>query len=370
MIYIAVILTSTLLNYLSEKSKNKYFKHVFFIISLLMTAVFAGVRSYDTGTDIKTYVLYHFDIAKQSSLASYVQAKGTDSILYSIMIVVVSKLFPNAHWMLFFIQLYINIFFYIAAYRYGKYSYKSSTVFLFVYYCTFYIYVFNIMRQGMAVAMVVLGSVELLYNEKYKYYIVLNIFAILMHPTAIICLAIPILTRILNGKKDLSRKTFIFCMIILSCTVLLVFRFQNIIRSLITVGIVQERYLYSITTYLKDQANFEMYKLVFCMLMIILVCGMRKIKYKVIKELLIIFFMVSFSAYLVGGVSTFTERIGLYYWMIALCISSGYVVNDTWKIKYENYNFSIVIYAILMIVMCIYQFFVCNQAAAYPYVFM
>lgn len=341
-----------------------------FSFKFFITSVFAGVRSYETGTDIKTYVLYHFDIAKHSSLTAYINAKGTDSILYSIMIVLVSHVFPNAHWMLFFIQLYINIFFYIAAYQYNKYSQNSGTLFLLVYYCAFYIYTFNIMRQGMAVAMIVLACVELVYRRNYRFYLFINILAILMHPTAVICLVIPVLMRLFCSPKELSKKTLMVSSAVLATTIIITFQFRNVIESLIAWGLVKERYLYSATTLLKDKVNFETYKLLFCILILLLVYRIKNINFKLIKELTIVFLMISFSAYLLGGVSTFTERIGLYFWMAGLCISSGYIIHYSVKIKLGTIELSRTLYVILMFAMCIFQFFVCNQAAAYPYAFM
>lgn len=370
MIYLEIIAISTALYYISEKCKNKNIRRILIILSVLITAVFSGVRSYETGTDIKTYVLYHFDIAKHSSLLSYVRLKGADSILYSIMIVFVAHVFPNAHWMLFFIQLYINVFFYIAAYKYNLYSHKSGTLFLLVYYCTFYIYTFNIMRQGMAVAMIVLACVELIYKKNYKLYFFMNIMAFLMHPTAIICFIIPILMKLFCDPRDLSKKTFSVSAIILSITVILVLQFQRVIEGLVALGIVKERYLYSATTLLKSKADFETYKLLFCMLMLLITLGICKKEYMVVKELTITFLMISFAAYLVGGVSTFTERIGLYFWMAGLCVSSGYVVHNSFKLKCGTVELTESIYILFMIAMCVFQFFVCNQAAAYPYAHM
>lgn len=370
MIYIGIISLSTVLYLFSEKCKSKPLRLLLVIISLLITTVFAGIRSYETGTDIKTYVLYHFDIAKHGSLLDYINAKGTDSIIYSMMIVFVSHIFPNAHWMLFFIQLYINIFFYIAAHKYNKYSQKSGALFLFVYYCTFYIYTFNIMRQGMAISMLVLGCIELIYKRKYKFYLFMNLMAFLMHPTAAICLIIPVLMKLFCNSKKLSKKGVMISILILVCAVIVVFQFQNIIQTLITVGIVKKRYLNIITTLLKERIDFEKYKLVFCILILLLVSGIKKVEFKLIKEITVIFLMISFSAYLVGGVSTFTERIGLYFWMPALCISSGYITQDSVKIKCGMFDVSTLVYTFLMLAMCVYQFFICNQAAAYPYMLM
>ncbi len=364
--YIVIILVSVFLVRIAETRENKHEKILFLILSVLISSVFAGVRSYDTGVDIKSYVLYHFDEAKISTLAEYVDNHGPESILYSIMICTIAKIFPTAHWMLFFIQLYINSFFYIAAFRYKKYTNYSMTLFLFVYYCTFYIYTFNIMRQGMAVAMLIWGAVELVYNCNYKFFLIMTVASILMHPTAIVILPLIVVNKMLNSKKNLLKKTFLISGIILLTALVLVLRFREIMSFLINVGLVKKRYLNTITSLYKGHIDFENYKVAFCLANIFLVYMIKKAGCRRKKDFLLISFMVCLASYLIGGVSTFTERIGLYYWMPALCMSSGYVAN-LFRIKRDQKYIFKAMYCSLMLMMCVYQFFICNQAAAFPY---
>lgn len=338
------------------------------VVSLLISSIFSGIRSFDTGYDIKTYVLYHFEYAKSANVVQYVRQYGSDSILYSIMICAVAKFFSDAHWMLFFIQLYINAFFYIAAYRYKYYTKKKMWVFLLVYYCVFYIYTFNIMRQGMAISMIMLACIELIYGRKYKLYFVMLALATLMHPTSILALGIPAVVIALQQKKR-SAVTIAAPVFIILLTVVFILGFREIMQVLLSVGIVKDRYSYAISSLYKSRYNIETYKVAFCLLNLLLAFKLKDLENKTIKGVVIVSLSISLAAYMIGGVSTSLERIGLYYWVPSLCILSGYIY-DRIRVSIGKTEIFKYIYMISMLGMCVYQFFVCDQAAAYPYVFM
>lgn len=362
MLYVIIIIVSTFLMHIAESKKSK----IAILLAILISAVFAGIRSYDTGADIKSYVLYNYNYAKNASLASYIARYGIDSILYSIMVCVSAKLTPNQHWLLFMIQLTINIFFSLSAYKYNKATGLSATMYIYVYYCTFYIYSFNLMRQGMSVSIIAYAMVELLYYKKQMKFLLMLFLAVLVHPTAIVSISILIVYKIMEDNKNLKQKMYVLNFTILLIAVVLVFYFREIIFFLIRNGILSQRYLYSITTKFKEKIDFEKYKILLCLLFMGLTYNIKNFKYKRISLFYLVMLCLSLMGFLIGGVSSYAERIGLYFFVPVECTLIPCFC-EIYKIRIGDIKIEKIVFCLLMLFFCIYQFFICNQAAAYPY---
>lgn len=163
------------------KSKYKFIFYSFFAI--LGPCILAGFRAETVGTDVTIYAKQMTKLASVTdSLFKYI-SEGQMEIGYLIMVYCTVKIFKKLAAVLFFTELMTVLPVYISAYKCrNKISMK---LYLTCFFCIFYISTFNIMRQSIAAAYILLAFHELIDNKKICAIICFCI-ALLFHSTAII----------------------------------------------------------------------------------------------------------------------------------------------------------------------------------------
>lgn len=206
--YLIIYTITTLLVYLSErelKHNRKKRAIALGIIIVLSLSIFAGLRDYTIGTDVRWYVTNNFSRAK-IYLGRPIQFldSATDGIEpFFLIITYISALIWNTvHGELFLIALLINGFVFAGIYKSSK---KQSMTFSWLMYClTFFNLSLNAMRQSMAAAVIfyAFSDTEHLTVKKA---IVLGVVATLFHRSGAI-LFILYLIYVLFGIKIEKRK--------------------------------------------------------------------------------------------------------------------------------------------------------------------
>ena len=98
--------------------KSRKLSIFFGILSVLFFSIFAGLRSFNVGTDINVYGLRRFEREIESgSFIEQISNYNDIEYGYSLFNHIIAKFTHNYHWFLFAHQLIISIIVYIIAFR-------------------------------------------------------------------------------------------------------------------------------------------------------------------------------------------------------------------------------------------------------------
>lgn len=199
--YILTYATSCFFLYIGLRYKsNKVLNCIFIGIALLLPALLAGMRDSSVGTDTSHYIRY-FEYVKDTG--SRVQnfkyldlERGFGVFLYLI-----SRFTNNVFWMLFLSELFICFFVWKAIDDNVSDQYKVFSMVL--YYLLFYSFSFNIMRQMMAMSILLFSYRYIKKRELFKFLICV-VIASLFHTSAIIGFALYPIYGVCMGKDSIS----------------------------------------------------------------------------------------------------------------------------------------------------------------------
>lgn len=221
MIYLVTFFSSFLFLRLSEmKLKNctKSVKLIFVIIGLLLPTLLAAARDIDVGTDVRVYGYNVFSVATKSAHFSDMDYLGKWYQIefgYRGINFVISRFTDNIFWVLGTIELFILVLVYQALkyYREKICAEFSISWGMLIFYFLFYNETLNLLRQSMAIA-VVLFAFRYIHQRKMIRYCIWVIVAIQFHITAVIALVLYPLYYwiVLKEKKRLLYGISIGCM--------------------------------------------------------------------------------------------------------------------------------------------------------------
>ena len=185
--YILTYATSCFFLYIGVKCKSsKWLNRILISIALLLPALLAGMRDSSVGTDTANYIRY-FEYVKNAG--SHVQnfkyldlERGFGVFLYLI-----SRLTDNVFWMLFLSELFICFFVWKAIDDNVSDQYKVFSMVL--YYLLFYSFSFNLMRQMMAMSILLFSYRYIKRREMFKFLICV-VIASLLHNASVIGVAL------------------------------------------------------------------------------------------------------------------------------------------------------------------------------------
>lgn len=219
--YILIILSAGLFGILSEISFKKGHKKLGIfnlLISLFSLCFLAGVRDLTVGTDIYYYfyqIFYDFTHTEIGILAEFANT-GVD--IGFILLVYIGKIFNNVNISMFIVEFAVLAPIYIFAYRNRK---KYSITFIILIYClTMYVRSFNLMRQSIAISLLIL-SMDYFKDRNIKKSLICFILAVLMHKTAIIGLIIYVIIYIRNTKGEIKLKNIVMIYIVFILSILI-----------------------------------------------------------------------------------------------------------------------------------------------------
>lgn len=182
LIYLIIFSVIIVAGILFNVDKNEKRKKVFIIISFGLMGLIAALRKYTVGTDLTyLYVKKFYDIA----ILSFTQlSKVNMEYGYVVLNKILSLIWNNIQILIIFTSIFIY-------YIYGRFILKNSNnVFfstsLFIL-LNLYFMSMNIIRQQIAVAIILVGY-EFLKKNRYISFIIFVFIASLFHQSALICL--------------------------------------------------------------------------------------------------------------------------------------------------------------------------------------
>ncbi len=259
--YIICFIITLFFAYINERNlkKNhpKKLVHRFTVMMIiLIPAILAGARDYSIGTDVTVYAEPIFQRALNSNTFIQLYTSCSNSYLGSIepgflmIAYIVSKFTNDAHWFLFAISLFIQVFIYLVLYR--KREICSIFIGEFIYLFIIYNESYNMMRQCMAIV-IVLFAITFLMEQKYKQYVFFMIVSYLFHRSAVIGLLYWPVFILLKDKSAVDkfhirtnkeRQQWWIKLIGISIIITVVtVGFQTISSALIGIGLLSSKYL-------------------------------------------------------------------------------------------------------------------------------
>ena len=353
--YIIVFSITSFFTYLASRSlkENKKNKGIIYIIlSILVLSVFVALRNDDIGKDIPVYVLPQYNWAKALDFLQYMNV-GTMEYGYKVFVYIITLIFNDYHWILFFLEAIVctNIYFF----AYKQRNSLSIMVIIYLYLCLCYNDTFTMMRQYVAISFILL-SIMYLLERKYINTFILFLLAISFHTTAIISVIIYIVILINNSRKLLGNsKKFLSIVTLMIFSICIVFYQEIIYFFTYTVQLFPSRiYSYFTSSYYTEEINISTFGLIFKLLCIFIT--MIYIKYNNKNTNKMIFFvllLMDFEIYLISARLNPLLRLGYYFYYPSIF----YILADIHTIiKKDKYNIS-AINLLLFVSLTFYWFY-------------
>lgn len=205
--YVVVIAISLILFQLACWLSPKRSGLVFWsmsIIAILPTSILAGIRDFTIGTDINHYVVTNFAQALSFDnffefnnyilqiQSDFVGLPNNTESGYNLLVFLVSRFTQDAHWVLFFLEFLTLLFVILAAVKFSGFLEISPVLVLAGQYGVHYLSSFNIMRQELAVSILLLAMGYLIAGQ-YKRYLIFQIIASFIHQSALMGIIVAII---------------------------------------------------------------------------------------------------------------------------------------------------------------------------------
>ena len=370
-IYLCVFAISILLCYFCEKIafpaiEQKTLSKLWFVILLILIAllpsILGGVRDYSIGTDIRVYGNTWFYLARSSSnLFSLLGTASASSIgaLYAIFNFVVSRFTNNPHWFYFWYCFVENIIVLIALRE--KRKLISITSGWATYLLLFYNLNFNMLRQGMALVILLLGF-KYVREEKFLRFLLVVLFAYLFHSTAIIALLVYIVYLITAHKNNTNN--WIQMILIYICSTVFILSFESISQFLLNAGLLSTRYaIYLNSDNVATGRSYIFYLFIF----IVCILSVKSEKDTIFNFFEIITFIcIAFS--ILVKISYLFRVIN--YFSIYLCFGIPYVFEKKSRIVLNGINFRPLIMYIFLIGYWLIIYVFLGYQSTVPFIFM
>lgn len=247
MIYLGTYLISALFAFFATRlspKKNKITIVVFSFIAILLPSLLAGMRATNIGTDIEFYLINNFDVAKSAtSFKSYLPLIYAKEPLYLAIVYCCAKVFGNVQVLLFVISFLTILLVYLSAWKWKKYL--SVPMFLLLYDFLYYNDSLNIIRQHLAMAILLLG-IDYLLQRKYKIYVLFIIVASLIHTAALIGFVFVLCHCYMLGSQKKRKRKFVKLkeVIILFASGVGICGIRFWVTLAVDIGLLNSRYLY------------------------------------------------------------------------------------------------------------------------------
>ena len=302
-------------------NKMKHFISACMII--LAPAIIAALRADSVGVDTLVYAkpVFSFSVGCSSFLEVLNRFSDIEP-LFLFVAFLISRISTNFHLFLFFISFIVELFTYLAIYRNkDKCSiFVGEAIFLFF----MYNQSFNMMRQSIAMAIMLFGMTYL-FERKYITYVLWLFVGYFFHKSIIIGLVfIPLFIffgeyrKCINSVRNLSlKKIFVLWtkfFVVTIAAFLVVFAFQSIVMWLGGIGIISDRF----TNYLNGDAGSFRSKFFIIYLLPVLILFITKNKNEMgytflsIELLNIIFFGMQYTIYYLYRISVYFMAVRLF----------------------------------------------------------
>lgn len=363
-IYLVVFGSSAGLFYIAQNvQKNRKASVFFSACAILLPALLAGLRDYSIGTDVLGYGNVWFYKAVQSkSVFQYCSQAMNSSIglLYALFNYIVSIFSDNPHVFYFFYALVEILIVYCAV---RKATVPDVPFAIFVYYCLFYNLALNMLRQSMALVIILYGF-DYIKKKKLVRYLLSVAVASLFHSSGVVGIVLYILHGIINGKNQ----KFWQRAVIAGSGAAIIF-IRPITKMLLKYGLLEGRYVHYL---MSDTVGGGVGRALFFAPLVCLFFFFSKEagdslgEYNDIK----IYAMLSFLLSAVGYQFGYAVRIAYYFDILLVAGIPLLVKNLRIRLMVGEKNFVKTFFIIYLLAYWLYKFVYKGSDATVPYIMM
>lgn len=360
--FIIVALLSGKVQQLLEQGKKRL-AIMLSIIVILIPSIISGVRDTSIGTDVDKYVGPDFHYAvKSNSIVEYFK-QTEEEPLYAFLNYMVSRFTDNVHYMLFAIQLIMTTLVYITICKQRKKI--SMPIAMLVYMTLIYTRFLNLIRQGLAVSVVIFAFNYVEKKKLLKFLVCIGI-ASLFHRTAILALPIYLLYWCIDKGDKKSSVALIISYIIL---IISVFYYDIVLEGFVNFSILPDKFEVYLGKFKNDVWDMNIFLTAYKAIWIIIFAFLYKkmstkdnnIKF-LINMLLIDIILLQFSIKIQNA-----ERISYYYGCIGYLLLIPTKLHQKLK-DGKNIQLLVNFLTILLLAMYFYWCFIHHSAGEiYPY---
>lgn len=240
-IYLICYLSVCTLLFNFEKQKHQ---QLVIFACIMILSLLAGFRDNSVGTDVKIYANGVYLAASRVSnikelleflFHSKLHTVNEIESAYLLVAFIGTKIFKSLFGTLFLTSLIINTGVFVGLYRIKEHI--SYNIAIIVYCFMFYQNTYNMMRQWMAMAIIIYGIKHINDRNLIKYLITVLV-AMLFHKSAFIAISLYLIALYMEKPRNLSRQ-----IIVILVTVLGVVFFQPIVVTLTSSGVLTTKYL-------------------------------------------------------------------------------------------------------------------------------
>lgn len=335
LVYFATFSSSILFFKFAQYKNNTSFQIIKYIVAILIPCVTASFRV--SGADFNTYMGY-YDTIKEIGFAS-----GREPFW-----VILNLLSPSRRWMLFLSAFMFLFFSYKSICYFVKKSRTSAwSIVLLVFYSTF----LNIMRQMIAVSIIVY-SFKYLFKRKYFNYLLWLIIGAMFHKSSFLLIIAPIIIFVSHRLKhyDILILVLTLIMPLLVPFIFTILSFFNLFS----------KYTQSL------KFSFEP-QFILCMLPpvgLYYLTGGKKSHSNIVNNLFCLY-IISFPIQTMGFMASYIDRL-TYNFYFTVCLLVPMIIDE---IRYSNTRRQLAILSNgWFLIYYIGVFVVAGTATVYPYI--
>lgn len=239
MIYYLVFAFSSFFIFLASlfQRKNKFLMLFLILVSIVILASMAGLRDYSIGTDTLNYNNYYNYAQISENIYTYCQSMHNMFGIeygFSVLTYIVATMHVSVHWFYFICELIIGINIAFVLFSNSK---KVDVTYGWLTYCfIFYTLSFNILRQTIALSIILIAIVEICKRNN-TIALLLIFLSYMFHSASLIALLIFAFGIILMKLKD--RKQIIALIIV---TILISILLPTIFKNFGSLGVFGDKY--------------------------------------------------------------------------------------------------------------------------------
>jgi len=331
LLYASVMAMSVLLGYYASETNKKFY--IVFIILLL--SVLSGLRGESVGLDTVSYNQM-FDLLKKGESLQYYVIEDTFRFIAQILL----KIFHHNNWLFFLFALLSHG---LIVFRFWDFRENSSFgIQIFCYYCGFYFFSLNVMRQFCAVAFVFFGTRFLPKGGYFKFLLFLLV-GVLFHKSALLGLGYVFCDFFLWKHLKDNRKLFLCCSALVC-----------VIGAFLALPILEEYITRYWSTMHIDIGLMLFAKLGFFVITVILLNKKQRHLYKENASsidnyqlsALQIYYLIGILLTSLGYIFLYAERVGLYFFIFESVYMGMLVKNLNQKIfKIKIFDLGVILLA-------------------------
>ena len=344
----------------NRKRPTEESRKYFILFALMLPVLLAAMRSSTIGTDTSNYLGMFHDASAANMSFSFLASSHPDVEKgYLLFVFLCGQLFNNDMWFLFATHCIIILPLFYAAYKFSDRI--SLTLSLFIFLALFFNESLNLMRQYMAMSLIVLSQTFIIQNKKIKGVLFL-MAAISIHYTAVIAMLIMGIYY-LTKHFPIRKHILIYSLIV----VFLIYSLVNIAAYLDVIFPSGSDFSEKYAEYLSGKSNsISSLSTAIVYAVILGVLFYKRTNWN--SSLLDFFFMLAIMAFLFNFLSMYSKtlyRMSLYF-SIFTCISIPLVLYGRKGIKKEY-----VTLPLFVALLAFYWFFsvvIHGSNDTYPYV--